>query len=366
MPLPRFFAYGEEYASLMARATEAPPLYHYGVLLSIVGARLGRRVWFPYSRPLFPNLYTCLVGPSGLARKTTSIRLGLPLLESIPILTGLSSMEGLLQYLTSSPQLLIVLEELASLWMKAKKQEYSAALIPKLAELYDCPQQVDLPSRKNPITVYEPTVSVLAATTEDWLERSMDMADVMGGASNRFVFLLGMPEYQLDSPVPPDLTAFRQRITKALGRWKSPTRLCWDAEAADLWSKFYKKSYEEARATDDITRVLTIRQPEHVIKVATIMHALEGSGAAISEFHLLSAISFVDYAVSSMRQLRSAFGPVEEKVLKVLASGPLSRRELHIKIGGRINGRDLSGAVRILTEFRRIEYKEGKYGVTRG
>lgn len=356
------FKLAEDYAELMSRSTEAAKVYHYGVLLTILGARIGRRLWIAYSRKVYPNLYTCLVGPSGLARKTTAIRLGLPLLGDSAVLTGLSSMEGLLLHLSKRPNLVVVLEELATLWTKAKKQEYSMALIPKLAELYDCPERADLPTRKEPIAVDKPFLSILAATTPEWLEQSMDMTDIMGGAANRFMYLIGGLQHPLSMPQISDTKEIAREVESKLGRWKDETGVRFDADSQDLWERYYEKWYAEQTSDDEMLRTLSIRLPEQALKVALCIHAIEGKGDRLSWETLEMAVKFIESARAAVIALRPLFGSLEIRVLKMIeqSRGGITRSALHRKVGGRIRGRDLAESVATLFKFGRIVETNGR------
>lgn len=72
------------YRDLVEPTTEAPDAFHLGAALALVGAMIGRRVQTRYaSDPLFPNLYTVLIGASGSSRKDTAIKraIGIPQLQ---------------------------------------------------------------------------------------------------------------------------------------------------------------------------------------------------------------------------------------------------------------------------------------------
>ena len=359
MEFPHFFRLGATYAERMARSTEANPAFHYASLLTVVGAAIGRRLYLPYNHKLFPNLYTCLVGASGLSRKSTAIRLALGTVEGIEYLTGLSSMEGLLKRLEASGgELLVVLEELSSLLLKAKKQEYAAAIIPKLAELYDSPAKVDLPTKVKPVTVLNPFVAVLSATTPEWLEQSLDMADIMGGFANRFLFILGEPQGYVSNPGLPDYSGIVTPIAEALAKLPDgETELELDADASELWSSWYQAWMKELATEDEVFRVLAIRIPEFVLKATIIVHTLEGYGTLIGWESLQAAIQFVTYAHQCLRDLRPMFSPLELKVLRIIEkAGPegVYPSRLHETLGGRVTGSELHTAIRSLVRFKRI------------
>src|SRR5678815_608908 len=71
---------------------ESPSVYHRWVGLTVLGHAMGRRVWLPRGNkfPLFgAQMMVCLVGGSGIVRKTTAMNMGLDLYEGLPAGDGL-------------------------------------------------------------------------------------------------------------------------------------------------------------------------------------------------------------------------------------------------------------------------------------
>jgi len=66
------------------RASESPDQFHVWTGISTIAGALRRRVWLDELQYQFtPNLYIILVGPPGVAAKSTSMRIGAKLLEKI-------------------------------------------------------------------------------------------------------------------------------------------------------------------------------------------------------------------------------------------------------------------------------------------
>ena len=89
------------YAAAFQGRTEVPIPFHFAVLKTVIGASLGRQVYLNAARPIYTNFYTVIVGETGVARKSTALRLGEQLLRdsdpAVRILRSLSTPEGLLQ-----------------------------------------------------------------------------------------------------------------------------------------------------------------------------------------------------------------------------------------------------------------------------
>src|SRR5712671_3481375 len=67
------------------RYSESPESFHFWTAVSTIAGALRRRVWINQLHFQWtPNMYIILVGPPGVAAKSTSIRQGLNLLEAVP------------------------------------------------------------------------------------------------------------------------------------------------------------------------------------------------------------------------------------------------------------------------------------------
>ena len=81
-------------------STEAPDEFHYLALLTVLGIAFGRNLVLYCGRPIYPNMYTVLVGPTG-DRKSTAAQLATELLMRVApkvlTLNGVGSQEGLME-----------------------------------------------------------------------------------------------------------------------------------------------------------------------------------------------------------------------------------------------------------------------------
>ena len=66
------------------RDSESPDAFHFWTGVSTVAGALRRRVWIDMRKFQWtPNFYIILVGPPGVAAKSTSLRNGMRLLEQV-------------------------------------------------------------------------------------------------------------------------------------------------------------------------------------------------------------------------------------------------------------------------------------------
>jgi len=66
------------------RASESPDAFHFWTGVGTIAGALRRRVWLDMRHFQWtPNFYIILVGPPGIAAKSTSVRIGTHLLEAV-------------------------------------------------------------------------------------------------------------------------------------------------------------------------------------------------------------------------------------------------------------------------------------------
>src|SRR5690606_1036014 len=125
------------------------------------------------SDPLFANIYTVLIGPSGSSRKDTAIKraMGLPHLQLskdfIPpdfhVLNDVSSAQGMLQVLKTNPVLLLYFSEFSVPMRNARRKETST-ILPRLTEAWDTPPILRNTTKLDSIEVRNPYLTLIAAT----------------------------------------------------------------------------------------------------------------------------------------------------------------------------------------------------------
>ena len=106
VPFPESLIEGvfDEYVEAYNGCTEVSSSFLFGTLKTVIGASLGRRVSLAGTVPIYPNFFTCVVGHTALARKSTALHLAEHILGQadmgVFILRSLATPEGLLAALT--------------------------------------------------------------------------------------------------------------------------------------------------------------------------------------------------------------------------------------------------------------------------
>ena len=352
----------------MWKEYEGTDAFDFIAILAAFGITLGRRVRIDYANPTFANFYACFYGPTNTSKKSSAIARGVDLAlsanPSISRIGGLLSAEGLLQRIGHDPtddkapprprqKALMELEEFRVLLAKAR-QEGAGGLIPFLTQLWDCRPEYSLTVRRCPIVSVEPTVSILAASTAEWLEAGLVDADTYGGFTNRWLFITG-PMRPLN-PLPPDRdqrqwTAIVKQLHEVSDTFKMDTKVILSEPAAANWRSFYLDFHGQDWGTETVAKVIQ-RVPVYVMKIAMLYTADRGESTVTAE-DMEAAISFGQFAVNSAATLFADISGTRSAKLERLirrhvetAGGAgLSRRTLHQRVGGRYSSHEFNQAV---------------------
>ncbi|HEY8648904.1 MAG TPA: DUF3987 domain-containing protein [Candidatus Limnocylindria bacterium] len=175
-----------------ARAlTDAPPIYHLAVGLSILGAAAGNRIWTEaWGQKIRPHLWVVLIAPSSYYRKTTAMNIGLGILrQAIPaaVLPSDFSREKFIEQLGIKPDGVIPIGEFGG-FLAVLGRDYMGGLKEQLTDLYDSPELWERTLKSGSVKVSAPAVSMLSGSTMDWLQKRISDGDVRGGFLPRVLF----------------------------------------------------------------------------------------------------------------------------------------------------------------------------------
>ena len=341
----------KDYRALMADTTEAADAFHYATFLQVFGCTLGRRLFVYHAGRLYPNFYTCLVGRSGLTRKDTAWSRGGDILgrlhsysddEKPPfrIIRGIRSYEGLLDELSGTRMVRLIQQgEFLSLLSKAH-QDSVGNIIPALTELYDCPDRVNPPvHQKSPADCQEPFVSIMAGTTQAWLQKALTEKEIYGGFANRWCYFSGSPKEP--NPSPQKVNAYKrdeliQKINE-IRLWAQDVpdgEISITGEADALFAEYYCASYWRC-LIEGLIPTLIVRIQDFIWKIA-LLYAADDMSAIITRDHLDAAIAVGNYLEDSVAEVFVGFGTSngkaqESKLLDYLRNegGPVAEREIY-------------------------------------
>ncbi len=187
------------YVAYARTLTDAPLMFHLGAGFIAVAGAVGSQVsWRGGGRENWPNLYVLLLAPSGIYRKSTSVDLGCGLLaQACPdrVMDREFSGERFIRNLARQPVSVLKEAEFSSL-LERMKASYMAGMDRRLTELWDCQaeysrhlQGQDGGGHGDRIVILRPALSIIAASTTDWLVASITELDLRSGFLPRFLLV---------------------------------------------------------------------------------------------------------------------------------------------------------------------------------
>src|SRR5882672_4604303 len=196
------------------RASESPDAFHFWTGVGTIAGALRRRVWLDMRHFQWtPNFYIILVGPPGIAAKSTSVRIGTHLLEAVDgVKFGPQSMT----------------------WQSLTKSLEESIEYVKYYDIYGLEQLIDMwdgqlstwghrTKSSGNVEIKNPWLNVLACTTPSWLEEHFPSAMIGGGLTSRIMFIYGDKKRHLvpypDAQTPEaDYNAYRASLIEDLKR----------------------------------------------------------------------------------------------------------------------------------------------------
>ncbi len=344
------------YRFAMGGTSEAPDTAHFTALWAVAAVCLRRRVHFHYGITTYPNVYLVNYGPTGDC-KTTGMRYGLRLLpdQGVKVLRGVGSAEALGDWMQQPDEglkisHLLFIEELTTLLSRGSWE--GNTLLSFLTETFDAPDRYEIPYRKNPVLVDEPTPTLIAGTTPEWLWKELREKDIHGGFGNRMFFLTGSPKAPIPLPAKPHREALAV-VRADLHRLPAltPMELFFTPDAEALWKKFYTAWKETT--WPELTAAAVKRIPTYIVKLSMVYACLERT-SLITRDQLEAAILVGHYGAKCADRLMSrhrqvtAQGKCERRVLAALEQYDLPPWKIHRQISGSYSAEELNRALRAL------------------
>jgi hypothetical protein len=252
----------------------------------------------------------------------------------IKIISGAGSGEAMadqFQGLEPGAPVVISLEEAAELLRRGRWE--GSTVIPFLTTCFDCPSKYELPFRKNPVNLDQPTPSLIASTTPDWFWQSVKLADFQGGFANRILYFTGERKDPIPLPSLPDLDLIRMKVDELIEQETVEAKF--GPGAVNLWEAFYAAWGEKQQKLETMLQVAIQRIPAYVIKICMVYAALEKTLPEITRAQLGAAILVGNYCVKCAEELlslqNSGTNPTKELERRILS---YVKRE-----GGQVNKR---------------------------
>ena len=237
-----------------AEVTEAPLPLLWSAFITALGAAVGDRVALDAATRTPARLFTILVGPSGLSRKSTAIRLACKFFEEtlgedrFHVVRGLGSAEGLARLAEENQlsSILIALDELKALVNKSKVD--GSTLLSLINQLFE-EDYAENHTKNKSIEVRNLHLSLIAGCTDETFNRlfSREFLDI--GFVNRLFLAAGRPTRRRAAPGKLDaetLRPLRRRLLQLVNvdladyTPKDPLYIGFTEEALRIWDEFYQ------------------------------------------------------------------------------------------------------------------------------
>jgi hypothetical protein len=297
--------------------TEPPQSYLLWCGIATIAAVLERRVYLRWGTiTIYPNLYTVLVGPSGMCRKGTAIGIGKELMEKVGINMGSESItkEALYNKLDgvtapfddvskgkpSYQSALTIISPELSVFLGEKDAKFLATL----TDLYDCADKWIYETKgrgKNEITGV--CLNIIGATAPDWLPMILPMEAVGGGFTSRVIWVCEDKKRQ--TVVDPRRTEteilLQEKLIHDLGQIKL---LCGEVFLTEEMIKEYTDWYivedqKTYRANDPMLGYRS-RKPTLVKKLSIICSVARSDDLIVTRGDFQKALKIMEYTEDKM------------------------------------------------------------------
>jgi len=323
------------------RDSESPTSFHFWTGVSVLAGALRRRVWIDMKKFQWtPNFYVILVGPPGVAAKSTSISMGMRLLSKVPgVKFGPESMtwqalakdlEDAIEHvdyirpdgtkdLAKMSCLTIEITELGT-FLRLDDDQLMSFLIRMWEGQRDTFRHKTKASGN--VEVDNPWLNIIGATTPAWLKDNFPEAMIGGGLTSRVVFVYGDKKRMLipypDEVIPPkeeaklreDLVADLVEISKLAGPYQlSPFAREWGRA---WYSDHNNPDLRPPHLASDRYGGYLARKQTHLHKFAIVLAAAKRNQLLIEEDDLREADSIITDNEKDMLKVFQSIGVVTQ------------------------------------------------------
>lgn len=398
---------------------DSPELFHRWVGLTVISAAVRRHVWMlrPGYKQLHPNVYTILIAPSGIAKKSTACDMGVDILREanigVKVLNDKVTPEGLVSFLQDTEvlvkknvkqkegdyqdifkKILSGLENKESVEkmvdvIKPKKPEsqeisvqcnafiytpelstflgsktYTDDMLDILTRLFDSPRYWSsiTKSEKLRVELTNVHISWLGASTPEWLAKGLTTDSSMGGFVGRVFFVY---QDKTDRRVlwPGDEAVINVKLKgkllhdlKMIAELEGEVKV--DDDAKDLITEWCNK--RERMLTEGSG--YTSRWQEHLLKIAMLLSVAKNNELIIGVEEAMEAHKMLTAIEPQIKHALAYVGATNEarlgnKVVDLigLAGGKIDHKSLMLSLRTNLrSSRELADIVAMLREEGRV------------
>lgn len=375
-----------DYTDYTKAFSESPVEFHVFTLAHIISSLIARGRYIQQGEDtIYPNLYTAIIAPSSLYKKSSSSGLYTKFLHRMDHLEGkflghIGSPEGLFSGLQDNKGTgFLYYSEMGSL-LAATNKKWMVDIIDVLNDLYDCPNYYTKRLKDGAKSVTDVFLNLLCATQLDSMTAHIKESDLLSGFLPRFttIYSENLRPHMVNRPVP-DIK-LQNKIMKQLNAIRQATStikpMALTAASWSLFENWAQDKHKEALLAPPMIQPMYGRLESHTLKYGIIIAIAQNTKALeIDEPDIKTAITWAEFVLNSYRRLVTeglAFTEDDKKLKKVAdiikSKGKTGYRD--VVVGTRYKPKELAeilGTLRAMGKIRDDSgLKGGKYYVWTG
>lgn len=363
----------ERYTAWAEGFTDAPPQFHRFVAYWVLSTLLGRRVYMHLGdERLFPNLWLVVLAPSSFYRKSTALSIGSRMASSVNkelLLPSEWSQECFITLMSQQSHGAMVCYEFRGLLAQLQK-DYNFGAQSLLTELYDCPPEY---VRKKGTTevkefrIEQPYLTILGASTLEWLINSVQSGDIAGGFLARFLFVSADHKDKVLAIQPPAPENERLIVRTALEEaLKVEGEMRYSAEAEQHYRSWYARFVDEAEKAPEGVRAFFPRLTAYAHKFAMLEAVLNNHCPEVTLDDCRRACLMAENFAAEIRKLgreslgKSKFDHYRLRIIKAVTKKPgIEHSQLLRNLG--LPAKVFKDVVETLKQTGEIDIRDGAY-----
>jgi hypothetical protein len=321
------------YVDLQSLHSESPKQFHFWSAVSAIAGALRRQVWIDQRQFQWtPNMYIVLVGPPGVAAKSTSMKGALSLLELVEgVSFGPQSMtwQALIGAFKRSLRAIPVTglaDPVSMSCLTVGVSELGNFLDPKdralvdfLTDIWDGQRGIWRREIKKEglIELHSPWLNLIACTTPSWLGENFQESLIGGGLTSRIVFVFGATKDKI-IPYPSQILSSEefengrkyllqdlQQISEMAGEYQmDPDALAW----GDAWYRKFQNGGLPAHLASSRFEGYVARKQSHIHKLAMVFAASKRNDLRITKSDLVEAEAQITFLENEMLKVFENIG----------------------------------------------------------
>jgi hypothetical protein len=238
-----------------------------------------------------------------------------------------------------------------------------SGIIPALTDLYDSPSKWEYHTRsRGREELTNVTLSMLAASTKDWLRTSIPASAIGGGFTSRIVFVIGdapsklilfPSEHVENTRLRNNLVADLEQMAKLNGAVQ------FSSEAKEIALEWYEREAFEVH--DEKVDGYFGRKHDTMFKLATVLSVAESNDLLVEAKHVKRALKMLDHNEKHLNTIMesvtsSEVGGDTEKVLVIIKKfKQIKHSDLLRKCWRYASALELNDMMKTLTESKEID-----------